>query len=136
MAAMQKHKIHEPQRIKISTLSYHKYRSSILYLHHYTVLFIYITIQYSWFSQKMSFCLFTSETFFFSTRAKQPSTIKEKISKPRKEWIKVMLELKKNEKWKPRSFHMILIINVKFGFRCYLLLAKAMKWCFSCNKYI
>ena len=47
MAAMQKHKIHEPQRIKISTLSYHKYRSSILYLHHYTVLFIYITIQYS-----------------------------------------------------------------------------------------
>ena len=41
MAAMQKHKIHEPQRIKISTLSYQKYRSSIVYLHHYTIFLIF-----------------------------------------------------------------------------------------------
>ena len=98
MAAMQKHKIHEPQRIKISTLSYQKYRSSILYLHHYTVLFIYITIQYSWFSQKMSFCLFTIETFFFSTRAEQPSTIKEKNIKTQKRMNQSNVRIK--EKWK------------------------------------
>ena len=131
--AKQKQKIHETStKLKTSTLSRSKYQSSsILYLHQYTVFFI-----FNWvanlhemnkkYIQDPKQAILPFHHWLSSSPPQHPSTIKEKTSKPRKEWIKVMLELKKNEKWKPRSFHMILIINVKFGFRCYLLLAKAM----------